>query len=46
MRTIERLAATATLLFLPFFLGAILTVGWRLASGVWLTLRIPRIALA
>jgi hypothetical protein len=35
------LAVTATLLFLPFFIGAILTVVWLLASGVWLTLRAP-----
>lgn len=33
------LAVTAELLFLPFFLGAILTLVWLLAAGVWLAAR-------
>lgn len=35
------LAVTVDLLFLPFFLGAILTLVWLLAGGLWLTLRSP-----
>jgi hypothetical protein len=35
------LAVTAELLFLPFFFGAILTIVWLLATGLWLVLRAP-----
>ncbi len=34
-------AATTVVLFLPFFLGAILTIVWLLVAGVWLALRAP-----
>jgi hypothetical protein len=33
------LAVTAEILFLPFFLGSILTIVWLLAAGLWLVLR-------
>jgi hypothetical protein len=33
------LAVTADVLFLPFFFGAILTIVWLLAAGLWLVLR-------
>jgi hypothetical protein len=35
------LAVTVELLFLPFFFGAILTLVWLLATGLWLALRPP-----
>lgn len=35
------LAVTADVLFLPFFFGAILTIVWLLATGLWLALRPP-----
>ena len=39
------LAVAAELLFLPFFLGAILALVWLLAAGVWLVLRPPGAAV-
>lgn len=38
------LAVTAELLFLPFFFGAILTLVWLLAAGLWLAVRPPEAA--
>jgi Domain of unknown function (DUF4386) len=38
------LAVAAEALFFPFFIGAILTLVWLLAAGVWLMLRSPRLA--
>jgi hypothetical protein len=35
------LAVTVEVLFLPFFFGAILTIAWLLAAGLWLALRPP-----
>ncbi len=35
------LAVTAELLFLPFFVGAILTLVWLLAVGLWLAIWPP-----
>jgi hypothetical protein len=35
------LAVTAEILFLPFFLGAVLAIVWLLAAGLWLALRPP-----
>jgi hypothetical protein len=35
------LAVTADVLFFPFFFGAILTLAWLLAAGLWLVLRPP-----
>jgi hypothetical protein len=35
------LAVTVEVLFLPFFFGAILTIVWLLAAGLWLVLRAP-----
>ena len=35
------LAVTVDVLFFPFFFGAILTIVWLLAAGLWLVLRPP-----
>ena len=35
------LAVTADVLFLPFFVGTILTIVWLIAAGLWLALRPP-----
>jgi Domain of unknown function (DUF4386) len=35
------LAVTADVLFFPFFFGAILTLAWLFAAGLWLVLRAP-----
>jgi uncharacterized protein DUF4386 len=35
------LAVTVDVLFFPFFFGAILTIVWLLAAGLWLALRPP-----
>ena len=35
------LAVTADVLFFPFFFGAILTIVWLLAAGLWLAFRPP-----
>jgi hypothetical protein len=35
------LAVTVEVLFFPFFFGAILTLAWLLAAGLWLVLRPP-----
>jgi Domain of unknown function (DUF4386) len=35
-------AVTADVLFLPFFFGAILTLVWLLATGLWLALWPPQ----
>jgi hypothetical protein len=40
------LAVTADILFLPFFVGVILTIAWLLAAGVWLALRPPSASAA
>lgn len=32
---------TVDVLFLPFFVGTILTLVWLLAAGLWLALRAP-----
>jgi hypothetical protein len=40
------LAVTVDVLFLRFFFGAILTVLWLLAAGLWLSLRPPRAGTA
>jgi hypothetical protein len=40
------LAVTTDILFLPFFFGAILTLVWLLATGLWLALRPPGAASA
>jgi hypothetical protein len=40
------LAVTVDVLFFPFFFGAVLTIVWLLASGLWLALRSPGVRTA